>query len=138
MELDASNSVGCISCFRPRKKSCCWGSRWRSIPRSCCAALRLQHCKNRRQLFGWKGNKQRRSHASAVRSFNTCNTHLFSFEASFPISVPSEAPWLGSLCLCSCYSWVQLNWSDEIHARQQLFYFGKLKKRSLGSCLVFT
>ena len=25
-----------------------------------------------------------------------------------------------------------------IHARQQLFYFGKLKKRSLGSCLVFT
>ena len=38
-------------------------------------------------------------------------------------------------CFCFCFHLHLLAW---IHARQQLFYFGKLKKRSLGPCLVFT
>ena len=41
------------------------------------------------------------------------------------------------LCFCFCF-FFHLHLLAWIHARQQLFYFGKLKKRSLGSCLVFT
>ena len=42
------------------------------------------------------------------------------------------------LCFCFCFFFFHLHLLAWIHARQQLFYFGKLKKRSLGSCLVFT
>ena len=42
------------------------------------------------------------------------------------------------LCFCFCFCFFHLHLLAWIHARQQLFYFGKLKKRSLGSCLVFT
>ena len=42
------------------------------------------------------------------------------------------------LCFCFCFFFFHLYLLAWIHARQQLFYFGKLKKRSLGSCLVFT
>ena len=87
MELDPSNSVGYISCLRPRKMSCCWGSRWRSIPRSCCAVPTLQHCKHRNSFCDERQSKE----AVTLGAACSFNTHLLPFKASFPNTLENLA-----------------------------------------------